>query len=304
MINIPLDVRLLTIFEAMMTEQSVTRAARRLGLSQPAISNGLHRLRHILEDELFRRTADGMRATPRAIELAAPISQILRQMELVLQPAQFAPAESNRLFRIAISAPVAIVLLPALIRRLQREAREIRLEIQSTSNPHGASLLDSQAVDVLIGVMPGVPKRFPTRVLYKERYVGLMRSEHPLTAGKMRLRDFIAADQLLVSQTRQNYNLFDTALAKEGLKRNVILTLTDWLTASEIITHTNLVTAVFRQTAIDAVATSGGRLVIKELDIPPFDVTMNWHEVFSRHPAYEWLHEKIVECCTERGLGI
>ena len=104
--NMMLDLRLLAVFHAVMAERSVTRASRRLGLSQPAISNALRRLREILDDELFQRTAHGMLPTPRALELASPVGQVLRQLEAALQPASFVAADSDRLFKIAIAPPV------------------------------------------------------------------------------------------------------------------------------------------------------------------------------------------------------
>ncbi len=300
--NMMLDLRLLAVFHAVMAERSVTRASRRLGLSQPAISNALRRLREILDDELFQRTAHGMLPTPRALELASPVGQVLRQLEAALQPASFVAADSDRLFKIAIAPPVNIVLLPALLQRLQTKAKGIRLEVQSTSSLHAAALLDSQAVDVLISVLATIPKRLPTRILYRDRYVGLMRSKHPLARGPLKLADFAAANHLLVTQTNQSYNLFDAAIAREGLKRNLTVTLTDWLTAADIIAHTDLVTAVFEQTAIATERTLGRQLVAKPLPVPPFFVTMHWHEAFSKHPAYEWLHDQIVACCNELGL--
>ena len=127
-----LDVRLLVVFDARMSERHVTRAVTKLRLSQPAISTALRRLREIFDDELFRRTADGMMPTPRAVELGIPLAQVLRQLENAMQPPTFVPEQAERTFRLAVSPPVTAVLVPGLVERVLAQAPGIDLRIQST----------------------------------------------------------------------------------------------------------------------------------------------------------------------------
>lgn len=293
-----LDVKLLVVFDALMSERSVTRAARRLNLSQPAVSNALHRLREILGDELFHRSADGMRPTPRAMEIFVPVSHVLHQIEGVMQPAKFRPEESVLSFRLAISPPVSLILLPVLVPRLRERAPGVQLRVQSAPVQQASALLDSQVVDIVISVVAAAPKRYHCQVLYRDTYVALMRARHPLARGPMQLKRLVTADHLLVSQTMQSYNLFDDAIARHGLKRNIRMTLTDWMTAVEVIARTDLVTAIFKRTAQAILRTSRERLVMRPTPLPAFDVVMLSHHSFSKHPAYEWLREQIMECCS------
>lgn len=292
-----LEVRLLVVFDALMAERSATRAGRRLGLSQPAVSNALHRLRSILGDELFHRTSDSMLPTPRAIELAVPVGQVLRQIESAMEPAKFSPSESNRSFRLAISPPVGLVMLPGLAKRLETAAPGVQVQVRSTPSMQAVSMLDSQAVDMVIGVMKGPPKRYPSRVLYRDTYVALMRADHKMSRQKFSLERFAALDHVLVSQTTQIYNLFDDAIAQQGMKRNIRITTTDWLAAAEIIGTTDLVTAIFKRTADVIMKSSRRRLTVRPIRLPPFDIVMLWHNSFSTHPAYEWLQETIAQSC-------
>jgi DNA-binding transcriptional LysR family regulator len=297
-----LDLKLLLVFNTLMSERSVTRAAHRLGLTQPAISNALRRLREALDDELFHRSGDGMRPTPRAMELATPVRQVLRQFEAVFHPPAFEPGESNRHFRLAISPPVALILLPALSRRLRRKAPGVTLWAQSTPSMQASMLLDGQTVDLVIGVVPDAPSRFPRRTLYRETYVALMRADHPLADGQASLEQVVAAHHLLVTQTQQQVNLFDDAIARMGLKRGIAMSVTDWQTAAEVLSGTDLITAAFHRTAEAVTRASGGRLAIRPLGLPSFEIIMFWHDSFSRHPAYEWLQQEIVEAIAETAL--
>ena len=158
-------------------------------------------------------------------------------------------------------------------------------------------MLDSQAVDIVIGVMKGPPKRYPSRILYRDTYVALMSADHKLARQNFSLERFAALDHLLVSQTTQSYNLFDDAIAQLGMKRNIRLVMTDWLAAADVIGSTDLVTAIFRRTADVIMRSSRRRLVVRPIKLPSFDVVMLWHNSFSTHPAYEWLQEQIVKSC-------
>jgi DNA-binding transcriptional LysR family regulator len=284
-----LDVRLLVVFDALMSERHVTRAATRLRLSQPAISNALRRLREIFDDELFQRTADGMMPTPRAMELGIPLAQVLRQLENAMQPPSFVPEQAERTFRLAVSPPVTTVLVPRLVERVLAQAPGIDLRVQSTPGMRASSLLDSQAADLVIGAFRTIPRRFPVQLLYRERYAALMRAGHPLAGTDLELPRFASAEHLLVTQTVQTQNLFDDAIGRLGLQRRIRLTLTDWMVAGQTLATTDLVTAVFQRTAAEVAAGSAGAVVALPLPLPPVDVVIIWHPTFSRHPAYEWL---------------
>ena len=159
------DLKLLVAFEAIMAERSVSAAAARMGMSQPAMSNALGRLRLMLKDQLFTRTAEGMRPTARAIELAVPIAEALKKIQEALEPRRFNPSDGSWLFKLALSDQAAIVVLPRLLRRFGTAAPGIDLSVEPKLNDRIQGQLDAGEIDVAVGLMPNLAKRFAQAVL-------------------------------------------------------------------------------------------------------------------------------------------
>jgi DNA-binding transcriptional LysR family regulator len=292
-----LDLNLLLVFDAVMAERNVTRAADRIGLSQPALSNALTRLRHHLKDDLFVRSPDGMKPTARALELAAPIHDALASLEQALDPALFDPANSTRTFRIATNDYVASVLMPSVMAKLAQVAPgvDVRL-VPLAGRMH--DLLDAQEVDFACTSVGEQPERFATRDIVEDSYVVLMRAGHRLSAREtLRLEDYAAENHLLVTPRGDPRGFVDQALAARGLTRRLGLTVNQFAAAPAIVAATDLVATIPKQAA-DLFGPPFGLVhrpcpvaVPREMRV----VSLVWNRRLSRHPAFTWFAELMAE---------
>src|SRR5258708_1978359 len=173
------DLNLLIVFDAVMQERSVTGAGRRIGLSQPAMSHALNRLRHTLKDELFVRTPEGMVPTPRAETLAQPLRNALSEMQLALEPTAFDPSASDRRFALAVNNYSAIVLVPPLVAAISAAAPSVRLDFRPSGTLDIADRLDRGDLDVALGTIDTSGERFSTASLLEDKFVLVMRRGHP-----------------------------------------------------------------------------------------------------------------------------
>ena len=174
------DLNLLIVFDAVMQERSVTRAGNRIGLSQPAMSHALNRLRHMLKDELFVRTPEGMAPTARAEMLALPLRKALSEMQLALEPASFDPASSDRRFALALNNYAAVVLAPPLVAATLAAAPAVHLDLRPSGTLDLVDRLDRGDIDLVIGGAAGPGERFATSSLFEDPHVLVMRRGHPL----------------------------------------------------------------------------------------------------------------------------
>jgi DNA-binding transcriptional LysR family regulator len=216
-----IDLNLLVLFEALLIERNVSRAARRLGLAQPSASNALNRLRALFGDDLFIRTPQEMRPTPRAMALAEPIISALQQVRSALEPpVAFDPALATRKFAIAGADNVDFAL--ALVGlRLSQAAPHAEFDLITSAGSDSAySMLDAGSLDIAVGLFRAVPKRFSTVSLYWERYVCIADREHPELADGLSLETFVSLPH--VGVTREA-GIIDTALSKRGLKRRIAM---------------------------------------------------------------------------------
>ena len=291
-----IDLNLLVIFDALMTERNVTRAARRVGLSQPAFSNALTRLRERLKDELFVRSPQGMRPTPRAVELASEVHDALATIESALDPVAFDPKTARRTFTIDTSDYVVTSCFSAIMSHLAREAPGIDLRLL----PAGGRIyerLDAREVDFGIGAYGEVPERFGTVVLDEDEFVVIMRPDHPLARGRLTLERYAAAKHLLVTLRGDARGFVDDILAEHGLTRRIALTVNQFSVAPGIVAESDLVTALPQRIA-DRYAP------LFKLTVRPFPqaapfvfraIQLIWHEHFAAHPAHLWFRRALEE---------
>jgi DNA-binding transcriptional LysR family regulator len=174
-----IDLNLLVVFDAVMRERNVTRAGQRLGLSQPAMSHALDRLRHMLKDELFVRSPKGMLPTPRAEQITLPVRQALDNLQHSLEPPEFNPSEAERTFRIAADSYAAMVLVPPAAIRLAKAAPRVTLAFRPSGTLDIADLLDRGQLDLAIGSFAQKGERFSRRQLLQDTFVAVLRSNHP-----------------------------------------------------------------------------------------------------------------------------
>jgi DNA-binding transcriptional LysR family regulator len=263
-----LDLNLLRVFEALLEERSVTRAAQRLGLTQSAVSHALNRLRYALGDELFVRSPDGMRATPHTSEIAPGVLQGLRQLHAALAPADFDPATTTRRFTLEAGAYICAVMLPQVVARLRIEAPRAELRIRNT----GVNLvetMDAGRSDVAIGGFVRAPDRFAQAPLFDERMVWVIRADHPmadqpLTMNRLcdlphiivaQVEDAQAVDGAVVDNGLERRAIWDDssvqrALAAQGRQRTVALTVPDSHSALSIVSRTDMIAFVPRRLAL------------------------------------------------------
>ena len=296
-----LDLNLLRVFDAVMTEQNLTRAASRLAMTQPAVSNALRRLREALGDELLIRTAHGVKPTPRAELLWPTVRRALTELEEAILPeANFDIANAHHTFRLAMADATAALWLPALVRSIEREAPNLRIHMVPLTTREPRPMLLRGDIDMAVGFFPGVSAQLagsqavsvsPIRheQLYSGRYVCVMRKNHPLAELELTLDRYCEARHLLVSFSGRAHGMIDEVLAKMGRERRIVLTVNQFFTAGRVVATSDLITVLPRH----LLASTGiiGSMVTKELplDLPNVHVDMLWHERDTRSPAHKWL---------------
>jgi DNA-binding transcriptional LysR family regulator len=241
-----LDLNLLVLFEVVLAERNVARAAERLSLSASAVSHGLGRLRRMLGDPLFLRNPKGVVPTARAQALAEPVAEVLHGIRRLLgAPARFAPATSQRRFTIGAPDAVSAVLLPRLLRAVRDDAPGVDVAARNVLPPWQDALadLDARRLDVALLPQSEVPARFAVRGLFKEHFVVAMRRGHPI-GRRPSLDRYCAAQHLLVSESGDPVGHVDALLAKLGRTRRVVLTVPGFLMALPVVAQTDVIAAM------------------------------------------------------------
>ena len=277
-----LDLNLLVALRALLAERHVTRAASRMGLTQPAMSHALARLRVVLGDPLLVRKRAGMTLTPRAQELAEPLERVLADVsKLLAPPERFDPARSTRTFRIASSDYVELVLMPAVLARLWREAPNVRVQLR-TLGARGADEIDDEGI-----VM---------QKLITERFVCVVREDHPTVGKRLTLERLLALPHALISpHGDEQGGIVDTALAKLGKHRTIAVEVPHFLVAPFLVERTDVVLTLAERVA-RALGPSVRLRVLPpppELRLPGFDISLVWHERHRADPAHAWFRSTI-----------
>ena len=243
-----IDLNLLVLFEAVLEERHVGRAAARLHVSPSAVSHGLGRLRELMQDPLFLRQPKGVVPTERARQLEAPVADILERARQVISRAErFDPRRSVRRFVIGAPDAVTAVLLPPLLNTLRREAPGIDLGVRNLVGQFESALaeLDQRTLDVALLPLRDIPARFASRVLYEEDFVLVRRVGHP-SGRKFTLAKYAAAAHVMVSVSGDPHGPVDKLLAERGLSRRVMLTVPNFLHALAVVAESDLVAALPR----------------------------------------------------------
>lgn len=290
-----MDLPLLLAFEALIQTRSVSKAAARLGVRQPAMSASLARLRTLLGDELFTRAAGAMQPTPRAVRLATDLVPALAQLRAAISDsAAFVPSEARRTFTLASTDYTTCVLGPALCADVARTAPGVDLRILGYDKNDIPELLDRGEIDLALGVFQPPPERAVRRLLCPEQFVGLARRGHPaLSAGKIPLDTYASLRHALVSVRRDAHGEIDKALAARGLSRRIALTLPHMLALPDLLTGSDLVAALPRRMAQRI---AGDALVVFKLplDLEEWRIEMLWNPATRNDPASIWLRSLVI----------
>ncbi|PVX61332.1 LysR family transcriptional regulator [Paraburkholderia unamae] len=294
-----LDLNLLRALDALLDERNVTRAAQRLSLTQPAVSAMLTRLRESFDDPLFVRSQRGIVPTERALQLAAPLKQVLSDIEQMLQAPAFEPREAELTLTIASTDYALRAVVVPFLARLRQEAPGIRAVIVPVQHERLQAQLESGDVDMALITPETTPADLHARRLFDERYVCVMRADHPAAARRLTLERFCALDHALVSYAGGSLSgVTDEALARIGRARRVTVSVNSFLVLPDILLTSDLIAVVPSRLAQGV---QGLAVVEPPLEVPGFTKTLAWHERSHRAPGQRWVRALLFGTC--EGLG-
>lgn len=301
-----LDLNLLRVFDAVMIEQNLTRAADKLAMTQPAVSNALKRLRHAFNDELLIRTAYGVKPTPRAESVWPAIREALSKLEIAIAPPTFDPALTTASFRMAMADSTAAYWMPHLVKEIEQTAPGINARMVPLTTRDPREMLMQGDIDIAVGFFPGVSSQLAGgqsasksairhSSLYSGRYVCVMRKDHPLANEPLTLDTYCNAHHLLVSFSGRAHGLIDEILTTMNRQRYILLTVNQFFTAGRVVASSDLLT-VLPHHLISSTGVAS-QLISKELPIatPVVNVDMLWHEREARNPAHKWLRDNLTQ---------
>ncbi|TAH50517.1 MAG: LysR family transcriptional regulator [Betaproteobacteria bacterium] len=292
------DLNLLLVFDLLLKERKVSSVAERLGVTQPAVSRSLKRLRQLLGDELFCRTGSGMEPTAYARHLAEPIGYALDSLrQAISQEFAFDPATSRRNFTLRMSDIGEMSILPRLMRVLASEAPGVSISIVRDGIDALKSDMESGRIDLAIGLIEGLESGFFRRQILRQGYVCVFRPDHPLAGRPMTREDFQAADHALVSAAGTGHARIDEIIEKQGIRRKVKLRVPNYASLEHLLQSTDLIATVpeaLVQPNIYPLALAWSRHPVA---LPRLSIDQFWHTRFHRDPANRWLRNLIAVRC-------
>ena len=290
------DLNLLVALDALLTERSVTQAGRRIGLSQPAMSAALARLRALFSDPLFVRTQAGMVPTQRALAIASPLQEVLSKVRVVLAAQAFDPAVAPTAFQIATGDYGELVIVPAIHAALSKRAPRATLRVRPMTDPNAQlGQLGKGSVDLIIAPMHRAGNGVEVADLFSEDFVCVLRRSHPARPSRLTLKAFARLRHLLVSPEGEGVAMVDHVLGKAGLSRVIALRVPHFLAAPNLIATSDMIATLPRR--VVASSAMSGRLTVFE---PPFEarkftMVAAWHARRLEEPAVRWFRDLVVE---------
>jgi len=285
-----IDLNQLVLFQQLMVERRVSKVAENLGLTQPAVSNTLAKLRRQFGDDLFVRTPTGMMPTPFAEQLAEPIGYALGMIHSGLnQHSSFDPASVKRSVTIGMTDIGEIVFLPALVDRLRQVAPGVSLSTVRTTATNLRDDMEAGKVDLAIGPLPQLKAGFFQRRLFRQRYVCLFRKGHALDRKRLTLADFKAADHLIIVSAGTGHGKVDDLIRRAGVERSVRLTVPHFVSVGHILRRTEMVATVTERLAESLVEPFDLSFRPHPVDLPEIAINVFWHAKVHRSPAHQWL---------------
>ena len=290
-----LDLNLLTILQQLLLSQSVSQAAEQLQMTQPAVSNALKRLRHVLQDDLFVRSSHGMTPTPYALELAEPVAYALNTLQTALSKREHFEAQtSQRRFHLAMTDVGEVYFMPTLMRELAHSAPHVHMHCSRTHSGSLAQDMTEGTIDLALGTLTDIPSGFFQQRLFRPDYVCLYRRDHPAIRGPMDLEQFYALEHLAVTSANTGHAVVDQWLAREGRQRRVRLTVPHFLSVGPILQQTDLVATVPERLAWRIQDAFQLATCAHPAALPDIAINMYWHAKFNRDPANLWLRQQLL----------
>ena len=301
-----LDLRLLYTLETIHRLGTLTAASDALGLSQPALSHSLGRLREMFEDELFVRTSRGMKSTPKADELASSARRILSTVRAELSSAvPFDPADLKRTFRLGMTDVGEMVFLPELLQHLRDNSPGVDIESVTLAPRALAEALEMGAIDLAIGPLPDLAGAdLKQRTIFERGFVCLVSAEHPrIRKGRITLAAFLKEPHLVVASPGRTVEVFERFLKERKLSRRVALSVPHMLCVPFIIAGTDLVATVPESVGIAFRSFSNLRVLAPPMETPKIRVAMYWSARFNKDPGNAWLRQALTRLFCKSGVG-
>ncbi|KGJ02849.1 DNA-binding transcriptional regulator, LysR family [Paracoccus halophilus] len=286
------DLNLLVVLEALLAERNVTRAAKRLGLSQPATSRALGRLRAVLGDKLLAEGAGGYSLTPRAVTLEPVLKSVLTEISGMLDAQPFDPATAQGRIRLMTPDLHAAGLLSPLLAQITEAAPGLDIEVPPLQEDP-LSALENDQIDAVIGVMDTARSGIQRRALFDDRYVCLLRAGHPAIRQGFSIDDFLACDHVVVAITDVGPTTVDETLAGQGLTRRVRVRIPSFLAAMDMVSRSELVMTL-PETLARTADVKRFAILPPPMDLPGFTMSLLWHKRYQDAPPHIWLREAIV----------
>ena len=284
------DLNLLLVFNQLLAERRVSKVAESLGMTQPGVSNALKRLRLLLGDEVFVRTARGMEPTPYALQLAEPIGYALSTIHDSLnEVSHFDPATSTRRFTLGMTDIGEVYFLPRLMALLREVAPGVTVSTVRNTAVNLQDELEAGHVDLAIGLLPQLKSGYFQRRLFRQRYVCMFRKGHPLDKKTMTVAAFRDADHVLVVSTGTGHAIADQTIERHGIKRKVSLTVPHFVAVGHILSNSSMIATVPERYAMACMEPFGLRYVAHPLPLPEININVFWHAKFNKDPANKWL---------------
>ncbi len=302
------DLNLLIYLDVLMRERSVTKAAQKLGITQPAMSNGLKRLRVLFDDPILVRTSDGMSATERAIQLQPLVRNILTEVDTAVQPTgAFEALTSNRMYRIMVSDYAEATLVPAIVKRLREEAPGVVLDFLTPSDVNYKDV-EQGKVDMAINRFDELPQSFHQKTLWRDDFSCLVNPKNPLLS-KYGLPAYLEANHIWVSKTGMGVGTgvnpnkdkavqlgwVDEALAAAGHKRKISVFTRHYQMPALLAMNNDLVATLPTKVASMQARSGELKLVKPPFEIPPFELKMAWSPLLHHNPPHQWMRKLIAE---------
>ncbi|HSX55572.1 MAG TPA: LysR family transcriptional regulator [Sphingomonas sp.] len=296
-----LDLGMIVAMEIMLRERSVSRAARRVGLSQPAMSNALARMRDIFGDALLVRSEGRMVLTERGERLLAQLGQLVVELEGLADPTEFNAASSTATFRLAMTDHVGATVMPRVFRAVAQEAPGVRLHSLTMPSreidPHDNNSGD---VDLRMGWIRALPANWYSSTLFDEELVVIGSIDNPQLAAPLDLEQFLGLPHIALATERPMFqNLTDQALAAAGHSRNIVGTLSHFAMVPFIVAEGMQVAMFPRRLAEYYRPWARIRIVPSPFDFKRFSVSLAWHPRVHNDPGHKWLRDLIKRCATE-----
>jgi DNA-binding transcriptional LysR family regulator len=289
-----LDLNLLLVFDAVLRERSVVRAADALALSQPAVSHALNRLRLALQDKLFVRTPSGMVPTPRAEELALPVRKALDDLQLAVEGNGFDPTSADRHFTIAVNNYAAMVAVAPIVAAVRAQAPKVRLSLVPSGTLNLSDKLDRGELDLAIAPRTLEGERFASRLLIEDRFVAVLRGGHPALRKKLTIAALAQLKHLAISSSGENLDFVDALLQARKSVRSVASDV-PYLSAGAVLVQSNLVAILGRKLAVELRRAFPIEFRDLPFEAPKLQSVINWHRRFDDLPAHRWLRDTIIK---------